>query len=82
MLAERVKTWTEEWKEQGIRQGIEQGIPRGEAKLLRVLLLRRFGSLPAWVDEQLAGAREVELETWGERVLDALNLDDVFRDES
>ncbi|EGV20170.1 hypothetical protein ThimaDRAFT_0846 [Thiocapsa marina 5811] len=39
MLAERVKTWTEEWKqqglEQGIKEGIKEGLSRGQAKLLR-----------------------------------------------
>jgi hypothetical protein len=70
MLAERVKTWTEEWK--------QQGITRGEAKLLRRQLVRRFGPLPDWVDARLDKAGEPELETWGERVLDSTSLEDVF----
>lgn len=82
MLAERVKTWTEDWKQQGIQQGIEQGIEqgilRGEARLLRRQILRRFGTLPDWVDERLTGANPTELETWGELLLDASNLDDIF----
>ena len=76
MLAERVKTWTEEWK----RQGLEQGIPRGEAKLLRRQLARRFGPIPAWVEARLDGADEAELEGWGERLLDSGCLEDVFAD--
>jgi hypothetical protein len=78
MLAERVKTWTEDWKQQGIQEGLEQGIPRGEAKLLRRQLLRRFGPLPAWVEARLDGAGEPELEAWGERLLDSTSLEDVF----
>lgn len=94
MLAERVKTWTEEWKqeglkqglqegrrkglEEGLEQGLEQGIPRGEAKLLRRLLTRRFGRLPDWVETRLDGASEAELERWGERVLDGASLEAVF----
>ena len=35
MLAERVKTWTQEWKDQGRQEG--------ETKLLRRQLTRRFG---------------------------------------
>jgi flagellar biosynthesis/type III secretory pathway protein FliH len=56
MLAERVKTWTEEWKQQGLAQGLaqgreqgleqgrEQGLEQGERKgrhLGEVNLLRR-----------------------------------------
>jgi hypothetical protein len=78
MLADRVKTWTEEWEREGMRKGFEQGIPRGEAKLLRRLIARRFGAVPAWVDARLDGASEAELEAWGERVLDAASLEAIF----
>ncbi len=40
MLAERVKTWTEEWKQQGMHQG--------EAKMLRLLLERRYDPVPSF----------------------------------
>jgi predicted transposase YdaD len=86
MLAERVKTWTEEWKQQGIQEGIqqgiqrglEQGVQRGEAKLLRRQLTRRFGPLPAWVDQRLEQASLTELESWAELVLDSPALEAVF----
>lgn len=78
MLAERVKTWTEEWKQQGLQQGLEEGIPRGEAKLLRRQLSRRFGPIPTWVDTRLDRAGEADLEAWGERVLDSASLEEVF----
>ncbi len=74
MFAERVKTWTEEWKAQGLKEGRQEG----EAKLLRKLLVRRFGVLPGWVDERLAQAGETDLETWVDRAFDAQALDDVF----
>ena len=78
MLAERVKTWTEEWKQQGIEQGIERGVPLGEARLLRRLLTRRFGSVPPWVEERLEQATETELESWADRVLESRSLEEVF----
>lgn len=74
MLAERVKTWTEEWKQQGLQQGLQQG----ESKLLHRLLSRRFGPLPKWADDCLARASAAELESWTDRVLDAQNLEDVL----
>jgi hypothetical protein len=87
MLAERVKTWTEEWKQQGLAQGREQGREQGERKgrrlgevnLLRRLLERRFGLLPSWVDERLEQASEAQLEHWADRVLECATLEGVFR---
>jgi hypothetical protein len=88
MLAERVKTWTEEWKQQGLEQGIQQGIQqgikeglsRGEARLLRRLLIRRFGALPTWAEARLEQAGEAELEVWADRVLECGTLEDVLKD--
>jgi flagellar biosynthesis/type III secretory pathway protein FliH len=87
MLAERVKTWTEEWKQQGVEQarregrqeGRREGKHLGEASLLRRLLDRRFGPLPAWVDERLAQASDAELEQWADRVLECASLEEVLR---
>ncbi len=56
MLAERVKTWTQEWKEQGRQEG--------ETKLLRRQLTRRFGTLPSWAEDRLEQASEAELAAW------------------
>jgi hypothetical protein len=56
------------------------GRQEGEATLLHRLLARRFGPLPEWVDDRLRRASIEELETWGDRVLDAAELADVFED--
>ncbi|MCP4546663.1 MAG: DUF4351 domain-containing protein [bacterium] len=63
----------------GVEQGVEQGVRQGEASLLKRLLVRRFDPLPAWADRLLEKASREELERWGERVLDAKLLDDVFK---
>ena len=89
MLAERVKTWTEEWKQQGLQeglqegrhQGLQKGRQEGEARVLRRLLTRRFGPLPPWADDRLALASEAELEGWTDRVLDARSLEEVLGPE-
>jgi flagellar biosynthesis/type III secretory pathway protein FliH len=102
MLAERVKTWTEEWRaqglaegrklglDQGLREGREQGLAKGlekgmtegrrqgEVQLLRTMLTRRFGTLPAQIEERLEGASEAELEAWAGRILDGAALDELF----
>ena len=78
MLAERVKTWTDEWKEEGVKEGMKQGKHQGKAELLHRLLARRFGLLPSWVDQRLEQAGESELEAWADRVLECGSLEEVF----
>jgi hypothetical protein len=60
------------------RMGIEKGIHQGETLVLRRQLTRRFGPLPAWVEQRLEEASAAQLEAWAERVLDAAQLEEVF----
>ncbi len=60
------------------REVFAEGESEGEARLLRKQLIRRFGPLPAWAEAKLVGAEPVQLETWGERVLEAATLEAVF----
>ena len=66
--------------QQGMQQGVQQGMQLGEALLLQRLLTRRFGELPAAQQAKLSAATPAQLETWGDRVLDAASLDQVFGD--
>ena len=93
-LAERFDEWAKEYEQKGIEKGIAKGIEKGiakgiekgiakgiakgEALLLQRLLVRRFGALPNKVVNQIATATTSQLENWGDRVLDAATLDDVF----
>ena len=70
MLAERVVEWTERWKQEGRQEG--------EARVVRQLLLFRFGTLPEWVESRLAAADTENLERWAERVLTVDSLEQVF----
>ncbi|MFO7639714.1 MAG: DUF4351 domain-containing protein [Candidatus Competibacteraceae bacterium] len=70
-LTDRFDTWAREYE----RKGIE----KGEALLLQRQLVRRFGPLPSGVVTQLGSATTAQLERWGDRVLDAATLDEVFR---
>jgi hypothetical protein len=45
----------------------------------RTQLQHRFGSVPAWVEDQLAQATPAQLEQWGLRVLQSKTLLDVFK---
>jgi hypothetical protein len=64
--------------QKGRQEGLQQGIQQEADLLLRRLLARRFGALPAWVDKRLTDASREQLEHWVERVLDAQRLEDVF----
>ena len=66
--------------QQGMQQGVQQGMQLGEALLLQRQLTRRFGELSAAQQARLAAATPAQLEIWGDRVLDAQSLDEVFGD--
>jgi len=65
---------------EGLEKGLEKGLLEGEIKLLKRLMVRRFGELPTWVVEKLTTASEHDLENWGEAVLTASSLNAVFDD--
>ncbi|MBF0426238.1 MAG: DUF4351 domain-containing protein [Magnetococcales bacterium] len=69
-------------EERGIQKGIQIGKQqthlKGEAALLLRQLKQRFGSLPDWVPERVNAADATALETWGDRVLTASSLREVF----
>ncbi len=50
----------------------------GERVFLNKLLNKRFGPLPDWTQQKLEQAKVEQLECWGERILDAKTLADVF----
>jgi flagellar biosynthesis/type III secretory pathway protein FliH len=85
MLAERVKEWTREWEQQGLlkglQQGREQGRKEGEVELLKKQLLRKFGPLSPQTEQRLEQAGPDELLEWGEKVLFAASIEQVFDDE-
>jgi hypothetical protein len=81
MLAERMESWFEEATRKGVLQGMQQGVQQGEGGLLRRLLARRFGALPDDVVLRLSEASLEQLEAWGDQVLDAKSLDEVFGEQ-
>src|SRR5438876_876400 len=52
---------------------------RGELTILRRLIERRFGPIPSWVEERLAGRSAAELEELCMRVLDARSIEDLLK---
>ena len=63
----------------GIEEGRQEGLKEGELKVLRRLIEKRFGAIPAWVEDRLAGRSTAELEDLSVRMLDAQSLEDLLR---
>ena len=67
-----------EGREEGHQEGRKEGLVEGEAALLIRLLERKFGALPDTARRRIAGADAETLLAWGERLLDANSLDEVW----
>ena len=80
MLETNIDRWETQAIAKGMEQGMLQGMQQGEALLLQRQLTRRFGALSATQLASIAAATPAQLETWGDRVLEATSLDDVFGD--
>ena len=62
----------------GVSQGISQGVVKGERALLVRQLRARFGSVPSATIARIEAADATLVERWGDRVLTAQTLDEVF----
>ena len=74
MLRETVQEWTQQWLEEGRQKGRQEG----EAQLLTRMLERRFGPLAPADRARIQKADADELLAWGDRLLSARSLDEVF----
>ena len=69
-----------------IRQGLEQGLERGRQEgrqeeglaILRRLIGKRFGTVPAWAEERLANLSTAQIEDFSLSVLDAKSIGELF----
>jgi hypothetical protein len=60
------------------REGEQKGLQQGELTMLRRLLEKRFGAVPAWMDEHLAKLSTTELEEISLRLFDTKSIDELF----
>ncbi len=60
------------------RLAIEEGIQKGEARLLKSLLVGAFGPLPPDLEGRLETASADKIERWASRLRTAESLDEVF----
>ena len=64
--------------QQGMQQGMQQGALEGEKVLLTKLLNRRFAHLSSAYVAKIKKADAETLLMWGEKILDAKSIEDVF----
>jgi hypothetical protein len=76
---EGVKEGLQKGLEKGRQEGLQKGLQKGEAALLLRLLERKFGRLDRQIRARVRAADAESLLAWGERVLTAERLEDVFR---
>ena len=62
----------------GELRGVARGEARGGAKLLLHQVRWRFGPVPAETEARVRDASATELEAWGEAILEAQSLEDLF----
>jgi len=84
MLEKTVLEWNEELREEGrqegLREGLQKGLQKGEAKLLIRQLELKFGPLDEETRNRVLAAEPDRLLEWGERILKAPSLADLFGD--
>ena len=79
MLAQYIKDkGFQEGKLEGKLEGRLEGKLEGGRVLLERLLTRRFGPLPDWGRDQLAGATLDQLDRWADRALEADSIQAVL----
>jgi hypothetical protein len=60
------------------KEGLQEGLQEGELIILRRMIAKRFGSLPARLDKKLSKFSRPELEDLSLRLLDAKSINDLF----
>jgi predicted transposase/invertase (TIGR01784 family) len=84
MLAESIDRWNQELREkslqEGRQEGRQEGYQEGEARMLLRQLRLKFGRLDSTLEEQVRSADADRLLEFGDRILTAERLEDVFRD--
>jgi hypothetical protein len=61
------------------KRGLQEGRQEGELTVLRRLIERRFGAIPAWAAERLVGLSTADLEELSVRILEARSIEHLLR---
>ena len=81
-MAEQTIDWSKPFREEGLKEGLKEGRKEGrkegESAFLIHVLHAKFGTVPRTVRQQIASADAMTLLKWGERVLTAERMEEVF----
>ena len=77
-IGESAMNIAEQLREKGRQEGRQEGMQAGERTLLLRQLRRRFKILPSAYEKRIEAADAETLLKWGEQVLDAQSLDEIF----
>lgn len=69
----------QEGRGDGRDEGLVQGRNEGQARLLRILLQQKFGSISASTEQLLTTATQQQLDRWGTQILSATSVEDVLK---
>ncbi|MFI3222058.1 MAG: Rpn family recombination-promoting nuclease/putative transposase [Methylococcaceae bacterium] len=89
MLSDRLEQWALAYiaegelkgKLEGKLEGRQEGRQEGEMLALQKLLSKRFGAIPADITRLIASAPVESIERWLDRIIDAQQLADIFKDD-
>lgn len=62
-----------------VAEGKAEGEIAGQILVLKRQLIRRFGALPAWAEEQINAANAVQLEKWAEEIFEVQDIESIFK---
>lgn len=79
IIGPAIRKGLEQGLQEGHQKGRQEGRQEGEGHLLRLVVQKRFGTLPDWASAKLAGLSIAEIETVGERIFEAATLEDLLR---
>ena len=89
MLADRLEQWALAYiaegelkgELKGKQEGRQEGRQEGEMLALQRLLSKRFGALPPDITHLISNASMESIERWLDRIIDAQQLSDIFKDD-
>jgi hypothetical protein len=61
-------------------KAVHEGEVKGEAKLLKRLILSKYGECPDWAQSKLNAADSEQLESWAESIFHADSLETLLSD--
>ena len=84
MFGDRLEIWAKgikaKAKAEAIQKEIQIGKQEGGVRILKLILDKRFGTIPADTVNLITNASFEDIERWADRVFDAKQLSDIFID--